>query len=58
MKILLADDHALFRDGLRLVLAGVDSDLRIVEATDYPEALSVAGAEKGLDLALVDLSMP
>jgi DNA-binding NarL/FixJ family response regulator len=58
VKILLADDHALFRDGLRLVLAGVDSDLRIVEATDYPEALSVAGAEKGLDLALVDLSMP
>jgi len=58
LKILLADDHALFRDGLRLVLAGVDADLQIVEATDYPEALSVASSEKGLDLALVDLSMP
>jgi DNA-binding NarL/FixJ family response regulator len=58
LKILLADDHALFRDGLRLVLDGVDADLEIVEATDYPEALSVASTEKGLDLALVDLSMP
>jgi DNA-binding NarL/FixJ family response regulator len=58
VKILLADDHALFRDGLRLVLSGVDSDLRIVEATDYPQALAIAGAEKNLDLALVDLSMP
>ncbi|MBC8339250.1 MAG: response regulator transcription factor [Rhodospirillales bacterium] len=58
MKILLADDHALFRDGLRLVLAGVDSEISVVEATDYPEALTVAGSEKNLDLALVDLSMP
>ena len=37
VKILLADDHALFRDGLRHVLTGVSSEIEIIEATDYPE---------------------
>lgn len=58
VKILLADDHALFRDGLRLVLTGVSSEIKIIEATDYPEALAIANGERGLNLALVDLSMP
>lgn len=58
MKILLADDHALFRDGLRHVLVGLDSEFNIVEAADYPEALAIANREKGFNLALVDLSMP
>jgi len=58
VKILLADDHALFRDGLRHVLTGVSSKIRVVEATDYPEALAVVNGEKGFNLALIDLSMP
>lgn len=58
VKILLADDHALFRDGLRLVLAGFDAEFQIIEATDYPEALAIAKKEKGITLAFVDLSMP
>ena len=52
MKILLADDHALFQDGLRLVLAGVDSDLRIVEATDYPKALDSEAIRAALERIL------
>ncbi|MDP6109140.1 MAG: response regulator transcription factor [Rhodospirillales bacterium] len=58
VKILLADDHALFRDGLRHVLAGIDTEFQIVEATDYPGALAIANKEKGITLAFVDLSMP
>lgn len=58
VKILLADDHALFRDGLRLVLAGFDPDIRVVEAADYPQAIAKAGTEKDLSLALIDLAMP
>ncbi len=58
VKILLADDHALFRDGLRHVLTGFDPDIRIIEASDYPDALAIADSEKGLSLALVDLAMP
>jgi len=58
LKILLADDHALFRDGLRLVLSGFNQDINIVEAADYPEALGIANTHKDLQLALVDLAMP
>ncbi len=58
VKILLADDHALFREGLRHVLAGFNPYLKIIEAANYPEALSIANGEKDLSLALVDLAMP
>lgn len=58
VKILLADDHALFREGLRHMLINLDPGIRIVEATDYPEALAVVESEKHLNLALVDLNMP
>lgn len=58
IKILLADDHALFRDGLRQVLVSFDPDIRVVEAADYPEAIAKAGTERNLSLALIDLAMP
>ena len=58
IKILLADDHALFREGLRHVLINLDPGIRIIEATDYPEALAVVESEKHLNLALADLDMP
>jgi DNA-binding NarL/FixJ family response regulator len=57
-KILLADDHALFREGLRQVLGGFNSEFQIIEAADYPAAIAIANSEKGLNLALVDLARP
>lgn len=58
MKILVADDHALFREGLRYVLAGLGSDVEIVEARDGAEALALAAGRRDLDLVLLDLAMP
>ncbi|HYD32025.1 MAG TPA: response regulator transcription factor [Azospirillaceae bacterium] len=58
MKILIADDHELFRDGLRHVLEQLDDTVTIVEASDYPQALSVAEAEDDIDIVLMDLAMP
>jgi len=59
MKVLLADDHALFRDGVRLVLESlVDGDLEIVEAADFPQAIASAKADPDIDVGLVDLNMP
>ncbi|MCR6631719.1 MAG: response regulator transcription factor [Magnetospirillum sp.] len=59
MKVLLADDHALFREGVRLVLESlVDGPLEVVEASDFIQALSAARAEGDVDVALVDLNMP
>jgi DNA-binding NarL/FixJ family response regulator len=56
-RILLADDHALVRRGLRLILDG-ESDLRVVaEAGDGAEAVELATTEE-IDLAILDVTMP
>ncbi len=56
-RILLADDHEVVRDGLRMVLDSVP-DLRVVaEAGDGAEAVERALAED-VDLAVLDVSMP
>jgi DNA-binding NarL/FixJ family response regulator len=57
IRILLADDHAVVRRGLRLVLES-EPDLRVVcEAGDGFEAVELAIHEQ-LDLAVLDVSMP
>jgi DNA-binding NarL/FixJ family response regulator len=58
MKILIADDHALFRNGLRYMLAGLADEVAILEAKDSAEALATVGATPDLDLVLLDLAMP
>ncbi len=58
MKILIADDHELFRDGLRLVLGELGPDLQVIEASSYDQTLEIANREDGLDLVLLDLVMP
>jgi DNA-binding NarL/FixJ family response regulator len=56
-RILLADDHAVVRDGLRMVLDS-QPDLEVVaEAGDGAEALSL-GLDDQIDLAVLDVSMP
>ena len=59
MKILLADDHVLFREGLKLILKKFDQDIDLVEADTYAEAArTVEAAPTDLDLVLLDLRMP
>jgi DNA-binding NarL/FixJ family response regulator len=56
-RILLADDHAVVRRGLRLVLDG-EPDLEVVaEAGDGAEAVE-RGLQEDVDLAVLDVSMP
>ncbi|MBQ0976044.1 response regulator transcription factor [Actinospica acidiphila] len=56
-RILLADDHALVRRGVRLILDG-EPDLTVVaEAADGAEALELA-REHRPDLAVLDIAMP
>jgi DNA-binding NarL/FixJ family response regulator len=56
-RILLADDHAVVRRGLRLVLE-TQPDLGVVgEAGDGIEAVQTALAED-IDLAILDITMP
>jgi DNA-binding NarL/FixJ family response regulator len=57
IKVLLADDHALVRAGLRMVLDS-EPDIDVVaEAADGAEAVERALAD-GVDLAILDVSMP
>ena len=58
MKILLVDDHSLFRDGLRHLLNGLDADATVLEAGSGSEALAAVGQNPDLDLILLDLSLP
>ena len=56
-RILLADDHAVVRKGLKLVL-DAEPDLEVVaEAADGSEAVERALAED-IDLAVLDITMP
>ncbi|MGB2958559.1 MAG: response regulator transcription factor, partial [Bacteroidota bacterium] len=56
-RILIADDHALFREGLKQVLAK-HADLTVVaEAADGQEALAVIRGRE-LDVVLLDITMP
>lgn len=59
MKVLIADDHALVRAGLRGELETLDAAVAFVEASDEAslrEAFRVHHDD--LDLAIVDLTMP
>src|ERR687889_143321 len=57
IRLLLADDHAVVRRGLRLVLES-EPDLRVVaEAGDGAEAVRLA-LEGDVQLAILDVSMP
>lgn len=58
MKILLCDDHAVVRDGLRLVLADLGPDVEVLDADRLEAALAAAEAHPDLDLVLMDLQMP
>jgi len=56
-RILLADDHAVVRRGLRMVL-DAEADLEVVaEADDGAEAVDLALAQE-VDLAILDVTMP
>jgi DNA-binding NarL/FixJ family response regulator len=58
MKILIADDHSLFREGLQHVLAGLGDDIQTLHAADCVRALELAAEHSDLDLVLLDLNMP
>jgi DNA-binding NarL/FixJ family response regulator len=56
-RVLLADDHAVVRSGLRAVLDG-EADISVVaEASDGLEAIEKTLADD-VDLAILDVSMP
>lgn len=57
IKVLIADDHAVVRRGVRLVLESTERIKVAAEAATGPEALDKARKET-IDVAILDLSMP
>ncbi|WP_141014573.1 response regulator [Nocardioides sambongensis] len=57
IRILLADDHALVRRGVRLILEQQPDLTVVAEASDGAEALAVL-REVEVDLVVLDIAMP
>src|SRR5438552_16775854 len=57
MRLLLADDHALVRGGLRALLANMPEIDEVVEAADGDEALAAVAMHRP-DVVLMDIAMP
>jgi len=57
-RIVIVDDHPLFREALKHSLAGALPGLRIDEAGNLEAAIKQVGGKEGTDLVLLDLKMP
>lgn len=57
IRILVADDHAVVREGLKQILSGMPDLIVVGEASDGYQALEQA-RKGGFDLVLLDIAMP
>lgn len=58
VNILLADDHALIREGLRTVLRGFDQEVACFEAIDGATTIRSLAEHPEIDLVLLDRRLP
>ncbi len=58
VNVCIVDDHKLFREGLRFVLAQMDGLEVVAEASNGQEALDILDEHPDMDLMLMDISMP
>jgi DNA-binding NarL/FixJ family response regulator len=57
LRLLLVDDHEMFRQGMKLLLADLDEQLEFTDAASCEQAMVVLSSES-IDLVLLDLNMP
>ena len=57
MRVLVVDDHAVVREGLKRVLSRMEGAVYVGEASNAMEALKLV-RESNWDCALVDIAMP
>ena len=57
-KILIADDHPLFREAITSVIQGSLDDVEVLETADLENALALTRENDDLDLILLDINMP
>src|SRR3979411_775810 len=57
-RLVIADDHPLFRDALRQAVASVVASARIDEAGSFEDLTALLEQDSDVDLILLDLTMP
>lgn len=57
-KVLMIDDHAMVREGTRLLIAQQDLGCELVEAGTWAEAKRLLDAASDFDWVLLDLALP
>ena len=58
MKLLVVDDHPVFRDGLAALLKQAAEHTEVLQAPECATALSIVDAHDDIDAVFVDLTMP
>lgn len=58
LTVLIADDHSLVREGLKIALAGLPSQTTPIEAASAAQVRSAMSAHPDIDLVILDLQMP
>jgi DNA-binding NarL/FixJ family response regulator len=58
LKIVIAEDHDLYRDGLRLLVQDLDGQVEVLEAADFPSTLKHLNAHLDVSLLLLDIKLP
>lgn len=57
-KIIVADDHPLFRGALKQTIGAIAGSGTVLEAGDFESAKRIVAENDDVDLVLLDLSMP
>jgi DNA-binding NarL/FixJ family response regulator len=58
MKILLVDDHVLFREGIALLLRSLVADDSLYQAGTCEAALALVAKDPSIELVLMDINLP
>lgn len=58
IKVLIADDHQLMIDGIKMALAGIDEIGIVAEVHDGSQVLEKLGSGMPVDIILMDINMP
>lgn len=58
VKILLSEDHELYRDGVRMLLHDTFPDIQVLESDNFLKAKTILAEHQDIALVLFDIHMP
>lgn len=58
MRVLIVDDHPLYREGLKALLTGIDPSALVSGVSDTAQAVALAAEGQAFELVLLDMNLP